>query len=266
MNSHTIAFIGAGRISEAWIERLITSGAVSSDKIMACDPSDERLDYLKRRYSGLKTTTDNLDGARFGRIVLIATPPFETVLALTKIRRVLQRDAIVISLAAGVPLQKLTSAAAEIAVLRVMPNTPSMVGEGMNLVCYPADTPADVRKGVESLLGLFGASLEIEEGDMEAYGALCSVGPTFLFPVMQSIIDAAMAAGLSELLARKAAAQVFVGTGKLVGSNERTVAELNGMIGLHTLREPETMKLITDAYNEALGKLRGLAAKMSAVA
>ena len=104
------------------------------------------------------------------------------------------------------------------------------------------------------------------EGEMEAFGALCSVGPTFLFPVMQSIIDAAMAAGLSESLARKAAAQVFVGTGKLVGFNERTVAELNGMIGLHTLREPETMKLITDAYNEALGKLRGLAAKMSAVA
>jgi pyrroline-5-carboxylate reductase len=266
MNSYTVAFIGAGKISEAWIERLITSNALSADKVMACDPSNERLDYLKLRYPGLKTTTDNADGARFGSVVLIATPPPETISTLTKIRPVLRRNAIVISLAAGVPLQKLSSAAAGTAVLRVMPNTPSMVGEGMNLVCYPADTPADVRKGVGSLLGVFGTSLEIEEGDMEACGALCSVGPTFLFPVMQSIIDAAMAAGLSESLARKAAAQVFVGTGKLVGGNERTVAELNGMIGLHTLREPETMKLITDAYNEALGKLKGLAAKMSAVA
>jgi pyrroline-5-carboxylate reductase len=264
MNSHTIAFIGAGRISEAWIERLIASGTVSADKIMACDPSNERLDYLKRRYSGLKTTTENVDGARFGSVVIISTPPPETVVALIKIRPALERDAVVISLAAGVPLQKLTSAVAGAAVLRVMPNTPSMVGEGMNLVCYPADTPAEVREGVGSLLGLFGTSLEIEESDMEAYGALCSVGPTFLFPVLQSIIDAAMAAGLSESLARKAAAQVFVGTGKLVGGNERTVAELNGMIGLHTLREAETMKLISDAYNEALGKLKGLAAKMSA--
>ncbi len=266
MNSYTVAFIGAGKISEAWIERLVNSGSLPADHIMACDSSSERLDYLKRRYSGLKTTTDNVDGARFGSVVLMATPPPETVPALAKIRPVLQGNAIVISLAAGTPLQKLISAAAGASVLRVMPNTPSMVGEGMNLVCYPADTPADVRKGVGSLLGVFGASLEIEEGDMEAYGALRSVGPTFLFPVMQSIIDAAMAAGLSESLARKAAAQVFVGTGKLVGSNERTVAELSGMIGLHTLREPETMKLITDAHNEALGKLKGLAAKMSAVA
>jgi pyrroline-5-carboxylate reductase len=266
MNSYTVAFIGAGKISETWIERLIASGEISALQIMACDPSNDRLDYLKHRYPGLKTSTDNADGARFGSLVVVATPPPDTVPTLTSIHPVLQDGAILISLAAGVPLQKLVSAHPGVAVLRVMPNTPSMVGEAMNLVCYPANTAAEARRRVESLLRTFGKSLEIEERYMEAYGALCSVGPTFLFPIMQSMIEAAVEAGLSESSARMAVAQVFLGTGKLVADSERTVAELNGMIGLHTLREPEAAQLIADAYKDALGKLKGLAARMSAAA
>jgi pyrroline-5-carboxylate reductase len=266
VNTYKIAFIGAGRISEAWIERLIASGALPADHIMACDPSSDRLEYLRGRYPGLKTMADNKEGARFGNFVVIATPPPEVVPTLLKIARELQPGAIVISVAAGAPLAKIKSAGAEATVLRVMPNTPSMFGEGMNLVCYLADTPANVRKQVESLLAIFGNSLEIEERDMEAYGALCSVGPTFLFPLVQSVIDAAVEAGLSEASARSAAAQVFAGTGALVRDSERTVAELNGMIGLHTLRESEARQLIADAYKEAFGRLKGLAARMSATA
>lgn len=266
MNSYTVAFIGAGKITEAWIERLIASGELSAAQIMACDPSNDRLDYLKHRYSGLKTSTDNTEGARFGSFLAIATPPPETVPALASVHPVLEDGVVVLSLAAGVPLQKLVSAARGATVLRVMPNTPSMVGEAMNLVCYPPKATDEVRNRVESLLGVFGKSLEIEERDMEAYGALCSVGPTFLFPIMQSMIEAAVEAGLPESSARMAVAQVFCGAGKLVAESERTVAELNGMIGLHTLREPDAAQLIAGAYKDALGKLKGLAAKMSAAA
>lgn len=266
MNSNTVAFIGAGKISETWIERLITSGELSADQIMACDPSNGRLDYLRQRYSGLKTSPNNTDGARFGSFVVIATPPPETVPTLTTIKSVLQDDTVVISLAAGVPLHKLLSVQAGVMILRVMPNTPSMVGAAMNLLCYPPNTSGELHKRVESLLKTFGKVLEIDECDMEAYGALCSVGPTFLFPILQSMIDAAVDAGLPESSARMAAAQVFLGTGKLVADSERSVAELSGMIGLHTLREPEAVQLITDAYNEAIGKLKGLTARMSATA
>jgi pyrroline-5-carboxylate reductase len=262
--NNTIAFIGAGRISEAWIERLISSGNLSADQIMACDPSNDRVDQLRSRYPGLNTSTSNPDGARFGSIVVIATPPPEVIPALAQVRPMLRAEATVISLAAGIPMDTLVKAAPDITVLRVMPNTPSMVGEGMNLVCYAPGTADDVRKRVQSLLANFGNSLEIDERDMEAYGALCSVGPTFLFPIVQSLIDSAVEAGLSESLARMAAAQVFVGTGRLVASSERTVAELNSMIGLHTLPEPQAMQLMATAYKDALGKLKGLAARMAA--
>ncbi len=264
--NNTVAFIGAGKISEAWIERLISSGNLSAGQIMACDPSNDRLDQLRSRYPGLNTSTSNPDGARFGSIVVIATPPPEIVPALAQLRPMLKAEATVISLAAGVPMGKLVEAAPDVTVLRVMPNTPSMVGEGMNLVCYAPATGDDMREKVQSLLAIFGNSLEIEERDMEAYGALCSVGPTFLFPIAQSLIDSAVEAGLSESLARMATAQVFVGTGRLVAASERTVAELNSMIGLHTLPEPQAVQLVAAAYKDALGKLKGLAARMAAAA
>jgi len=266
MKNDTVSFIGAGKISETWIERLIRSGARLADQVMACDPSDDRLNQLRSRYPGLNASANNADGARFGSVVVIATPPPEVVPALTQVRPVLQDGAMVISLAAGVPLRKLVNANPDLTVLRVMPNTPSMVGEGINLVCYAPGTAEDVRKRVESLLKFFGNQLEIAERDMEAYGALCSVGPTFLFPIVQCLIDSAVEAGLSESLARMAAAQVFVGTGQLVAASGRSVAELNDMIGLHTLPERETTLLVSGAYKDALGKLKGLAAKMAAVA
>jgi pyrroline-5-carboxylate reductase len=264
MSSFTVAFLGAGRMSEAWIERLIQSGAVPAAQIMACDPSSERLAYMSGRYEGLNTTTANEDGARFGDFVVISTPPPDVIPALAKIRPLLQEGAIVISLAAGVPLQKIVSTATGIPALRVMPNTPSMVGEAMSLVCYPPSAGEDVRHRVEALLNTFGKSLVIDESEMEAYGALCSVGPTFLFPILQSMIDSAVEAGLREPMARAAAAQVSIGVGQLLAQSGRTAVEHNGMIGIHTLAEPEAKQLIANAYKEALGKLKGLAAKMSA--
>ena len=261
-----IAFIGSGKITEAWIERLISSGTLSPEKIIACDPSDTRLQQLQTKYPGLNTSTDNADGARFGSILVIATPPPDVIPVLTKLRPMLRDDATVISLAAGVPLAKLVIAAQGVTILRVMPNTPSMVGEGMNLVCFASKIETAIRKKVEDLLSVFGQSLEIAEQDMEAYGALCSVSPTFLFPMMQSLIASAVEAGLPESLARMATAQVFVGAGRLVAMTQRSVPELNNMIGLHTLAEPQAIQLVADAYKEALAKLKGLAARMAAAA
>lgn len=266
MSSYTVAFLGAGRMSEVWIERLIQSGAVPAAQIMACDPSSERLAYISARYEGLRTAAANEDGARFGNFIVISMPPQDVVSTLAKIRPLLQEGTIVISVAAGVPLQKIVSTAAGIPALRVMPNTPSMVGEGMNLVCYPQSAGEDVRQRVEALLNTFGKSMVIDESDMEAWGTLCSVGPTFLFPILQSMIDSAVEAGLREPMARAAATQVFVGVGQLLAQSGRTLAELDGLIGLHTLAEPEAKQLIASAYKDALGKLKGLAAKMSASA
>ncbi len=263
MNISRIAFLGAGKIAEAWIERLVASGAFLPTSIFACDPSAPRLEQLQARHPGLKTSCRNEEGAEFAEVVVIAIPPPDVVHALAGVRCHLKPETIVISVAAGVSLVKLHEAASGSVVLRVMPNTPCMVGEGMNLVCFTSDTPSTVRERVGEFLKIFGQTLEIAERDMEAYGALCSVGPTFLFPMIASLISAAVAAGIPEDQARAATAQVFAGTGRLVAGTERTLAELNGMIGLHTMDEESASKLVSLAYRGALTKLQGLATKMA---
>ncbi len=263
MNS-TITFIGAGKITQALVAGLLRSGARAAESILACDPSEGALTQLKTFCPGIKTSTSNFDGARFGHIVVIATPPPEVVRVLAELRYTFQPDAIIISLAAGVSLAKMLEAARGVTVLRVMPNTPSMVGEGMNLVCFAPGTSAEKREEVQDLLRAFGPWLEIPEAAMEAGGALCAVGPTFLFPIVQSLMATAIEAGLTEPEARMATAQVFIGTGRAVAVSKRSVPELNGMIGLHTLPEAQAMQLVAAAYQEALGKLKGLAARMAA--
>jgi pyrroline-5-carboxylate reductase len=260
----TLVFLGAGKIAEAWIERLIASGATPAAGIVACDPSHARLGDLRSRFAGLITTADNPDGAGRGKIVVLATPPPDVVPVLSSVAPALQPGATVISLAAGVPLARLVKAVPGVSVVRVMPNTPSMVGAGMNLFCPAPGVSFETRQTVESLLARFGRFLEIREEQMEAYAALCAVGPTFLFPLMQSLMACAVEAGVPENLARMATAQVFVGTGQLVAATTASVTELNGMIGLHTLAEPQAVQLIAEAYKTALAKLSALAARMAA--
>ncbi len=263
MLSSKISFIGSGRIAEAWIERLIAGPAVNPSSLFACDPSLSRLDQMKSRYPGLRISSNNSDGAKFGDIVVIATPPPNVVPVLTEMRSHLNKEAVVISLAAGIPLSRLRETAPDVTVLRVMPNTPSMVGEGMNAVCFDSGDSLAARDQVRELLAVFGAAVEIAETDFEAFGALSSVGPTFLFPIMESLVSAATAAGLSDDAARSATAQLFAGVGRLAADKSRGIAELNSMIGLHTLNEDVARQLISAAYEEALSKLRGLAARMA---
>jgi len=172
MSIPRIAFIGAGRIAEAWIERLIASGAFMPANILACDRSAARLEQLQARYPGLKTSGRNEEGAEFGQIVVIATPPPDVAQVLAGARSHVKPETIVISVAAAVSLVKLREASGGLVVLRVMPNTPSMVGEGMNLVCFAPGTPQAVRNRVVEFLKIFGQTLEIAEREMEAYGAL----------------------------------------------------------------------------------------------
>ena len=141
------AFIGAGNLAEAWIARLIASRAVAPEQIMACDPRQGRLSQLANGFPGLLTSPQNGDGVDFAQIVLLAAPPGETYRITAALRPHFRPEQIVISLAAGVPMWKLQRAAGNVPIARVMANTPSMVGEGMNLVSFSVVTTQTLGAG-----------------------------------------------------------------------------------------------------------------------
>lgn len=261
---HKLAFIGAGKIAEAWIDRLVQTGAIGSEEWMICDTNEKRLERLCLDFGHKLATKDPVEAVRFARLIVIATPPGEVLPVLTRVRADFSTDHVVISLAAGVSIAALEVAMGDIPVVRVMPNTPALVGEAMNLVVFGRTVSPSARADIEDLLGTLGVWHVVDDRLMDYWCALCSAGPTYIFPIVEALSTAAAAKGIPLEEAIDAVSQVLVGVGCLIQGSGKKIPELKQMIGLHTLREEEAMTLFTDAYNDAVGKLEGLARRMAA--
>ena len=183
---------------------------------------------------------------------------------LTEVAASLKAGALVISVAAGVTLsamRRVVPAGAHLA--RVMPNTPSEIGEGMNTFVCEGDLPQQQRDLLTSLLDIWGQSTEIDESALNASCALLAVGPTYLLPLAEQLMVSAEASGLPPGIARSATAQLFAGVGALLSRTDRTAEDLLNMISMQPMDAPAARKVIGDAYWAVLGKLGEVEAKLS---
>ena len=257
------AFLGSGIIAGVWMERLLSAGVVQSQQIMACDVRPERLQELAQNLS-VHTYPESNKGAEFARVIILAPPPNAVVPVLREIRLSLGPSHLVVSLAAGVPLAKIEQEAGEAAVVRVMSNTPALLGDGMNLVAFGRRVSESDQRLMRDLLDVLGKWFEVPDEQMDAWCALCAVGPTYIFPVIEALASAAASHGLDAEKALTAAAQVVGGAAHLVLESGRSPAELKQMISLRTLHEEEGRKLFTAAYEEAVTKLEALEQRLAA--
>jgi pyrroline-5-carboxylate reductase len=257
------AFLGSGIIAGVWMERLLATGAATPEQVMACDVRPERLQELAQNLN-VHTHPENSKGAEFARVIILAPPPNAVVPLLREIRPSLGTGQLVISLAAGVPLATLEQEAGDAAVVRVMPNTPALVGEAMNFVTFGRRVTEADRRILRDLLDVLGKWFEVPDEQMDAWCALCAVGPTYIFPVIETLASAAASHGLDAEKALTAAAQVVGGAAHLVLESGRSPGELKQMISLRTLHEEEGRKLFTAAYEEAVTKLEALEQRLAA--
>jgi len=260
-----IAFVGAGNIAEAWIERLIASGFAVPEQILAADIRPEPLEKRDRRW-GIRTTGKNADAAGFGDLLVLAVPPPATLPVLQEVAPSLRAGLIVVSLAAAVPLEMLEQAVGGRPVVRVMPNTPALAGAAMNLVAFGSGVSAADRDRVIALLEPLGEWLEVADAEVDLWCALCAVGPTYLLPVIDALAAAAASHGLPPEKALRATAQMVAGTARIVRDSGRTPEQLKLMIGLRTLDEDVARRLLTQAYGDAVQKLEALRLKMTSAA
>ncbi len=243
------------------VERLVCGGAVQPGAIVVSDPDTKRLEDLAGRL-GVTTVTDNRAAAD-ADVMVVAVPPPAVVPVLQEVADAIEPETLVISVAAGVTLQKTCAALPDGAqVVRVMPNAPSLLGRGMNVfACNEAVTDAS-RALLQQLLDAWGDSLEVGEEVINAACALLAVGPTYLFPVAGTLIDAATDAGLEPAQARRIAGRLFEGVGAMLIESEADVEALKNLISLQTLDEAGAAELFRSAYEAALAKLEGLQDKL----
>jgi pyrroline-5-carboxylate reductase len=260
----TFGFLGGGSIAEVFARRLLEGGFTRPGQVLVHDIDAAKLRRLADSLR-IRPMASNRAVAEGADVVFIAVPPLNAGPVLREVAPALKDAAIVVSLAAAVPLAVLEDAIGRpLAVVRVIPNIPSWIGQGMNPFCWGRHGASEQRRVVGRLLALFGEAIEIGEDQMTIATALTAVGPTYVLPVVDALVEAAVAKGLARDSATAAVCQLLAGTAQLVRETGRAPAELGGYIGIHTLDEAAAGALFRSAVEAAFGKIRTAESKIAA--
>ncbi|MEW6002989.1 MAG: pyrroline-5-carboxylate reductase [Nitrospirota bacterium] len=207
-----IGFIGGGNMAEAIVKGIAFKHA---SNIMVSEPRDERRTYLERTYH-IKTTHDNKEAVRNCKIIILSVKPQDMDNVTSEISGLISKDKIVVSIAAGITLSYLSARLKTEKIIRVMPNTPALVQEGMSVMslceCIDDKDIALIRDIFTSI----GKLLVLPEKYMNIVTALSGGGPAFFAYFAEVLIEGAVRMGLRKDDAKTLAIQTLLGTAKLL--------------------------------------------------
>ena len=214
--SERISILGAGKIGEALIAGLLSSGSHEPADIVASDRRAERLDELAERY-GIDVTTDNARGVLNASVIVIAVKPQDIGGLLGEIGSSIRKQQTIVSVAAGITTRSIEERIAEPApVVRVMPNAPMTVHEGIAGLAPGEHAGEDELALAERLLGCVGTSVRVPEHTLDAVTAVSGSGPAYFALLAESMIEAGILLGLSRDISTDLVVQTMFGTAKLL--------------------------------------------------
>ncbi len=217
-----LGFIGAGEMGGAIIQGLIRSGWPKED-ISASVPTEELAQAAAKRL-GIKVGTDNVKTASEAEVVVIAVKPNIVPQVLAEIKQAERR--LVICMALGWTLEKLQSALPGWPVVRIMPNTPLALGEGVTLFAFGAEVSAAQRQTAQRIFARLGKTVELSEDLFAAGTAVSGSGPAYVYAFIDALAQAGVSQGLSREQAVELALQTVAGAAKMVEAEKISPAEL----------------------------------------
>ncbi len=209
-----VGIIGGGNMGEAIIRGLINSGLVSSTDIIVSEINNERRDYLVNRYN-IAGTDNNERVAKLAEIIILAVKPKDLENVVKPIASFL-KEKVLISVLAGTTIYKIKYIAPEAKVVRVMPNTPALIGEGAIAVTFDEKITEEDRENVLNILRTLGEVLEVDESLMDVVTGLSGSGPAYVFTFIDALAQGGVKGGLSYPDALKLAVQTVLGSAKLL--------------------------------------------------
>jgi pyrroline-5-carboxylate reductase len=230
VDERRIAVLGVGKIGEALISGLLSSEWRVPGDIVATGRRPERLSELHERY-GIRTTLSNPDAAARAALVVIAVKPQDIDALLAEIAEVVDVEQTVLSIAAAIPTSRIERALRDgVPVVRAMPNTPSVVHEGMAGVCAGTHAEdAHVNLAVDVLSHL-GAVVRVAEPYMDAVTAVSGSGPAYFALLSEAMIEAGILLGLSREISTQLVIQTMFGTAKQLRDQNMHPVELREMV------------------------------------
>jgi pyrroline-5-carboxylate reductase len=204
-----LAIIGGGKIGEALLSGLIRRGG--PDGILVCERSPERAAQLAQKYG--VAAVDLAEAAARARVLLVAVKPQDIDVLLRALAEHVDTAHLVISVAAGVPTRRIEAALPEgVPVVRVMPNTPALVDEGMSVLSAGAHAAEHDLDEAEALLAAVGRVRRVPEDQQDAVTALSGSGPAYFFYLVEAMVDAGILLGLPRTLAADLIVQTALGS------------------------------------------------------
>ncbi|MGB9896690.1 pyrroline-5-carboxylate reductase [Thermanaerothrix sp.] len=212
MNDQSIALIGPGVMAEAIINGLIRQKVVAPNQIIAAGPRPERGRELTERY-GIRFTTDNTEAARSADIVILSVKPQRLEAVLIGLRDQIRPEALVLSIVAGAPIQKIARTLNHPIIVRAMPNTPAQIGQGITVwTASPSVSDAQLEMA-KQILGALGQEVFVEEENyLDMATALSGTGPAYVFLFMEALIDAGVHLGFPRRIAEQLVVQTLRGS------------------------------------------------------
>ncbi len=229
-DTRRLAVIGCGIMGEAIVGGLLRAGLLTPGEVVATARRQEIADGVRERH-GIFTTVDNLAACRDAETVLLTLKPqrIAKVIHQPGIREALAGK-LVISIAAGVTLTQLAGWLPESAVIRAMPNTPCLIGEGMTVLARGRGVGDPAVAAATRLFETVGRCIEVEDKLMDAVTSLGGSGPAFVYVMIEAIADGGVMMGLPRQVALQIAAQVFQGAARMVLQTDRHPAALKDQV------------------------------------
>lgn len=259
LDNKKVGFIGSGAMAEALLNGILQAKVVEQKALYCSDVSAARLESLKEDY-GINVTTSNEELVGSVDIVILSVKPFVMADILEKTAKVLKKQQLVISIAAGITIAQLERFIPEVPVIRVMPNTPSLIGMGAAAMAMGTWAKQEELNIAEEILSAVGKVVMVKENLLDGVTGLSGSGPAYIYLITEAFVDAGVRVGLPRDVATTLAIQTIIGSAKMVEKTGLSPAVLKEkvttpggttIVGLHQLEEGKLRATIMNAVMEA---------------
>lgn len=262
-----IGFIGLGNMAGAIIGGMLKEGMVEAKDIIGSAKTEATLEKMAREYD-INVTKSNAEAAAKADVLVLAVKPQFFGEVIADIKGVTREETLIISIAAGKSIAWIEEAFAKpIKLVRCMPNTPALVGEGCTGVCVNSRVSEEEKNYSVKLMESFGRASIVPENLIDAVGAVSGSSPAFVFMFIEAMADAGVAAGMTRKQAYEFAAQAVCGSAKLMLESGKHPGELKDMVcspggttiqGVRVLEERGLRAAVMDALAACIEKSKKL--------
>ena len=225
-----IAFIGGGVMGEAMISGLISKGSAEPEAITVSDIDRQRLKFLGEKYR-VRCISDNRKAVRESNTVVLSVKP-QTLAEVTEgLQGILQPGQLVLSIIAGASIKTLNQRLKHDAIVRVMPNTPAQIGEGISVWTATEAVSQTQKKAAQTILSALGKEIYVDnEKYIDMATAVSGSGPAYIFLIIEALTDAAVHIGMPRGMASELVLQTVLGSAHFAQASGKHLAELRDMV------------------------------------